>query len=123
MHTRFRQHAHIENLKTVANLTNSKDIFICIIRFHARAGYIQPYETLLKEINSHPGSEEVPPDQYEVETAALAGRNLNVPCVSGTRYPSLVAMLNRREMRWLPLVCTECIICMHIPLYSLLYFV
>ena len=29
----------------------------------------------------------VPPDQYEVETAALADRNLNVPCESGIRYP------------------------------------
>ena len=96
---------------------------MCIIRFHARAGYLQHYETLLKEINSHPGSEEVPPDQYEVETAALADRNLNVPCESGIRYPSLVAMLNRREMRWLPSVCTNCIICLHIPLYTFLYLV
>jgi hypothetical protein len=76
IHTRFRQHAHIENLKTVAKLTNNKDIFMCIIRFHARAGYLQQYEILLKEINSHPGSEEVRPDQYEVETSALADRNL-----------------------------------------------
>ena len=52
---------------------------MCIIRFHARAGYLQHYETLLKEINSHLGSKEVPPDQYEVETIALADRNLNVP--------------------------------------------
>jgi hypothetical protein len=51
------QHAHIDNLKTIANLTNNKDVFTCIIRFHARAGYLQTYETLLKEINSHPGSE------------------------------------------------------------------
>jgi hypothetical protein len=44
----------------VANLTNNKDVFLCILRFHARAGYLQTYETLLKEINAHPGSEEVP---------------------------------------------------------------
>ena len=44
--------------------------------FFVRPGYLQQYETLLKEINSHPGSEEVPPDQYEVETSALADRNL-----------------------------------------------
>ena len=108
------QHAHIENLKTVANLTNNKDIFMCIIRFHARAGYLQQYETLLKEINSHPGSEEVPPDQYEVETVALADRNLNVPCESGIHYPSLVAMLNREEKRWRPSVRT-------IVLYTSIY--
>ena len=96
----YFQHAHIENIKTVANLTNNKDVFLCILRFHARAGYLQTYETLLKEINAHPGSEEVPPDQYAVESIALADRNLNVPCESGIRYPSLVAMLNRRDMRW-----------------------
>ncbi len=55
--TCFYQQAHIENLKTVANLTNNKDIFMCIIRFHACAGYLQQYEILLKEINSHPGSD------------------------------------------------------------------
>ena len=37
----FSQHAHIENIKTVANLTNNKDVFMCILRFHARAGYLQ----------------------------------------------------------------------------------
>jgi type IV secretory pathway protease TraF len=50
---------HVENIKTVANLTNNKDVFLCIIRFHAQAGYLQTYETLLKEINAHPASEEV----------------------------------------------------------------
>ena len=63
------QHAHIENIKTVANLTNNKDVFMCILRFHARAGYLQHYETLLKELNEHPASDIVPPDQYEVESA------------------------------------------------------
>ena len=96
----FCQHAHIENIKTVANLTNNKDVFLCILRFHARAGYLQTYETLLNQINAHHGSEQVPPDQYAVESKALADRNLNVPCESGIRYPSLVAMLNRRDMRW-----------------------
>ena len=74
------QHAHIENIKTVANLSNNKDVFMCILRFHARAGYLQHYETLLKELNVHPASDPVPPDQYEVERAALSDSNLNVPC-------------------------------------------
>ena len=43
-------------------LTNNKDVFMCIIRFHARAGYLQTYETLLKEIQSHPGSGSVEPE-------------------------------------------------------------
>ncbi len=52
----FQQHAHIENIKTVENLTNNKDVFMCILWYHARAGYLQTYETLLKEINSHPSA-------------------------------------------------------------------
>ena len=94
------QHAHIENIKTVANLSNNKDVFMCILRFHARAGYLQHYETLLKELNEHPASEAVPPDQYEVERVALSDRNFNLACETGIRYPSLVAMLNRRSMMW-----------------------
>ena len=75
---------------------------MCIIRFHARVGYLQTYETLLKEINAHPGSAYVPGanDQYQVECLALADRNMNIPCESGIRYPSLTAMLNRRDMMW-----------------------
>ncbi len=76
------QHAHIENIKTVANLSNNKDVFMCILRFHARAGYLQHYETLLKDLNAHPATDSIPPDQYEVERVALSDRNLNVPCES-----------------------------------------
>ena len=85
---------------------------MCIIRFHARAGYLQQYAILLtgKEISLHPGSEEVPPNQYAVETVALADRNFNAQCESVIRYPSLVAMLNRPEMCWQPLVRAKCTI-------------
>jgi hypothetical protein len=94
---------------------------MCIIRFHARAGYLQQYETMLKEINLHPGSEEVPDDQYAVETVALADRNFNVPCETGIRYPSLIAMLNRQDMRWSPSVCTKYCICLYIQVCTVLF--
>ena len=94
------QHAHIKNIKTVANLTNNKDVFMCILRFHARAGYLQTYETLLNEINMHPGSALVDDDQFLVESVALSDRNFNLACETGIRYPTLVAMLNRRSMLW-----------------------
>jgi hypothetical protein len=68
----------------------------------ARDGYLQTYETLLKEINAHPGSVPVPKDQYEVESAALADSNFNMPCKTGIRFPSLqvMAMINRQDMLW-----------------------
>ena len=96
----FSQHAHIENIKTVANLTNNKDVFMCILRFHARAGYLQTYETLLKEINMHPGSALVDDDQFLVESVALSDRNFNLACETGIQYPTLVTMLNSRSMMW-----------------------
>ncbi len=116
------QHAHIDNLKTIANLTNNKDVFMCIIRFHARAGYLQTYETLLKEINTHAGSAYVPDadDQYQAECLSLADSNMNIPCETGIRYPSLTAMLNRRDMMWritvriqFNHVCAMYVLCMY----------
>ncbi len=94
---RVFQHAHIENIKTVANLSNNKDVFMCILCFHARTGYLQHYETLLKELNALPATDPVPPDQYEVERVALSDCNLNVPCESGICYPSLLVMLNSQQ--------------------------
>ena len=92
-------------------LTNNKDVFMCILRFHARAGYLhwQTYETLLKEIQSHPGSGSVEPeaesaDQYDLDCIALADRNFNVPCESGIRYPSLMAIMHQRDLCWRPAV-------------------
>ncbi len=85
------------NCATTQVVAINKDVFMCILRFHARAGYLQHYETMLKELNTHPGTDPVPPDQYEVERAALSDRNLNVPCESGICYPSFMVMLNRRH--------------------------
>ena len=81
----------------MANLTNNKDVFMCILSFHAHAGYLQQYKTLLKELNKHPASDSMPADQYEVECASLADSNLNVPCESGIRFPSYMVMLLRRS--------------------------
>ncbi len=90
----------------MANVTNNKDVFLCILRFHARAGYLQTYETLLKEISMHLGSAPVGDDQYMVECVALSDSNFNlqVSCKNGIQYPSLVSMLNRQSMLWRMLV-------------------
>ena len=40
---------------------------MCILRFHARAGYLQTYETMLDQLMSHPDSDQVQQDQYDVE--------------------------------------------------------
>ena len=33
------EHAHIELIKSVAHLTNNKDVFLCILQFHTRVGF------------------------------------------------------------------------------------
>ncbi len=71
---------------------------MCILRFHATAGYLQHYKALLKELNYHlpygTGPQDEPGDQYAVERVALADRNHNSPSETGLLYPSLVAMFN-----------------------------
>jgi hypothetical protein len=67
---------------------------MCILCFHALAGYLQTYEILLKEINAHPGSAPVEEDLYQIESVALAGRNLNVACETGS--------LGFVTLSWLP---------------------
>jgi hypothetical protein len=70
-----------------------------ILRFHARAGYLQHYETLLKELEAHVredvGLQAEPQDQYDLERAALSNRNHNLPSETGLLYPSLLVMSNR----------------------------
>ena len=74
---------------------------MCILRFHTRAGYLQTYETLLNEINMHPGSAAlVDDDQFLVESVALSDSNFNLACETGIQYPTLVAMLNRQSLLW-----------------------
>ncbi len=72
---------------------------MCILRFPARAGYLQHHQALLKELNGQvpddAGPQDKPPDQYAVERVALADRNHNLPNGTGLRYPTLVAMFNR----------------------------
>jgi hypothetical protein len=83
------QHAHIDNTKTVANVLNNEDVYMCILCFHAQAGYLQHYEALLKELNAQvpeddagPQAEPEPQDQYTVESFAPADRNHNLPSES-----------------------------------------
>ena len=44
------EHAHINIIKSVAHLTNNKDVFLCILRYHCRRGLLQQYEQLLEDM-------------------------------------------------------------------------
>jgi len=89
------EHAHIELITSVAHLTNNKDVFLCILRFHTRAAFLQHYERIVSELRGSPDG----PDNFARDATTLADRNFNVACETGIRYPTLSAMLNRSAMR------------------------
>ena len=96
------EHAHIDLIKAVASCTNNKDVFMCILRFHARRGYLQHYQTLLKELAEEAGAEagaDVDPsgDSYAHDSSLLGDRNFNVACETGIRYPAYETMCRREE--------------------------
>ena len=96
------EHAHIDLIKAIAECTNNKDVFMCILRFHARKGYLQHYESILKELEGHPdqpSKSSAPQDSYARDSAQLGDHNFNVACETGLRYPTLQAMLNRNAMK------------------------
>ena len=96
------EHAHIDLIKAIAECTNNKDVFMCILRFHARKGYLQHYESILKELEGHPeqpSESSAPQDSYARDSAQLGDHNFNVACETGLRYPTLQAMLNRNAMK------------------------
>jgi hypothetical protein len=99
------EHAHIDLIKAVAGCTINKDVFMCILRFHARRAYLQHYQALLQELNDchretefSSQSEPESVDSYAHEHALLRDRNFNVAGETGVRYPSYEVMSKRETM-------------------------
>jgi hypothetical protein len=88
------EHAHGALIKAVGNLTNNKDIFLCILRFHARSGCLQQHENLLQDLSDLQEEN----NNEEVESINEIDRNYNLACETGLRYPSLQAMFDRKNL-------------------------
>ena len=48
-----RVHAHIDILKSVAGCTNNKDVFMCIVRFHACQAYCSTIRHCCRVVQGH----------------------------------------------------------------------
>ena len=92
------EHAHIDLIKTVAHLTNNKDVFLCILRYHCRRGLVQQYEQMLEDMLDDSESRPIAMDQAKIEQALNGDRNFSISCELGVRYPTLKAMLNREDL-------------------------
>ncbi len=113
------EHAHIDLIKSVAHLTNNKDVFLCILRYHCRSGLVQQYEQMLEDMidDTTSGSRPIDMDQAKIEQALSGDRNLSISCELGVRFPTLKAMLNREDLH-LRIVVSIC----HILVLFLSYF-
>ena len=96
------EHAHIDLIKSVAHLTNNKDVFLCILRYHCRRGLVQQYEQMLEDMidvnESDASLRKLAIDHDKIEQALTGDRNFSISCELGVRYPILKAMLNREDL-------------------------
>ena len=84
----------------MAHLTNNKDVFLCILRYHCRRGLLQQYEQLLEDMIG-PGeaqARQLQMDRTRMEKALTGDRNFSIACELGVRYPTLRAMMNRDNL-------------------------
>jgi hypothetical protein len=92
------EHAHIDIIKSVAHLTNNKDVFLCILRYHCRRGLLQQYEQLLEDMVGPGEARDLQLDRTRMAKALTGDRNFSISCELGVRYPTLRAMINRGDL-------------------------
>ena len=92
------EHAHIDIIKSVAHLTNNKDVFLCILCYHCRRGLLQQYEQLLEDMIGPGEARNMQMEKTRMEKALTGDMNFSISCELGVRYPSLRAMINREDL-------------------------
>jgi hypothetical protein len=94
------EHAHIDLINSVAHLTNNKDVFLCILRYHCRRGLVQQNGQMLEDMFdvNESDARTLAIDHDKIEQALTGDRNFSIPCELGVRYPMLKAMLNREDL-------------------------
>jgi hypothetical protein len=79
------EHAHIDLIKNVAHLTNNKDVFLCILRYHCRRGFVQQYEQMLEDML----------DQGDSQPAGASQVSRKVQWISTAFYCGVVLQTQR----------------------------
>ncbi len=93
--TQGPEHCHIDFCKKVANYTNNKDVFLCILCHPVREGHLQYIQKIQADLAGEEDSEEaVSPTSAAEEWLA---RNDSISCELGIRYPVLQAILSGRK--------------------------
>ena len=99
------EHCHIDFCKRLAHCTNNKDVFLCIMRWHVRAGHLQYLRSLdvdaadAEAEGQHMEEGEVGPripGMSERDYLSSAGHD-DIPCELGIRYPTLQAIMSGKR--------------------------
>jgi hypothetical protein len=80
------EHAHIDLIKSISHLTNNKDVFLCILRYHCRRGLVQQYEQMLEDMlvnNADSDARKLAIDQDKIEQALTGDRNFSIARAGG----------------------------------------
>ena len=94
------EHGHINNIKRLAGCVNNKEVYLSVLKAHARAGhlsYLQGLEEDLKDAAAEEDEaprEEDPVTDEQLETMVETGSS-----ELGLRYPTLQAMFAGKKTR------------------------
>jgi len=112
------EHCHIDFCKRLAHCTNNKDVFLCIMRWHVRAGHLQYLRSLDVDAADAEaeGLQVEGGDAVDPRIAGMPRRDDlsgaghdDIPCELGIRYPTLQAIMSGRRNIQTTLVCHDII--------------
>jgi hypothetical protein len=94
--TQGPEHCHIEFCKALAHCTNNKDIFLTILRWHARAAHLQYLRNLEVDL-ADAEAEDDGSASASVVARLEAEKNDAISCELGIRYPTLQSIMGARN--------------------------
>lgn len=92
------EHCHIDFCKSLSRCINNKDVFLCVMRWHVRAGHLQYLKALDTDAAADDGD-------FGGDKVGSKMRVEALPCELGIRYPNLQAILTGNRNIQTTLVC------------------
>ena len=110
------EHCHIDFCKSLSRCINNKDTFLCVMRWHVRAGHLQYLHSLDTDAADNDG--DFGGDDGPGNDVASKMRQDALPCELGIRYPNLQAILSGKRNIQTTLVLCNMLCSM---LYNIIY--
>ena len=95
--TQAPEHCHIDFVKSVAQCTNNKDVFLTILRYHIREAMLQYLRTLNEDLLELGEPEESQEARGARQSQSLLDRNDSISCDLGIRYPTFQSIMSGKS--------------------------